>query len=76
MPTCKHKNLILEKQAKKVRCRYCHLTIDEKELGSGYCPECEEVYGVRRRDFEAVKTKNEGEVIYRCEDCGTLITFE
>ena len=77
MTTCRHNKLVLlEKQAKKIRCRHCHLTIDEKELGSGYCPECQEVYGVRRRDFEEVKTKDEGAVVYRCEDCGTLITIE
>ncbi len=77
MTTCRHKKLVLlEKQAKKIRCRHCHLTIDEKELGSGYCPECQEVYGLRRRDFEEVKTKDDGAVVYRCEDCGTLITTE
>jgi len=53
-----------------------HLTIDEKVLGSGCCPECQEVYGVRRRDFEEVKTKDEGAVVYCCEDCGTLISIE
>jgi hypothetical protein len=31
---------------------------------------------VRRRDFEEVKTKDEGAVVYRCEDCGTPITIE
>ena len=77
MTTCRHKKLVLlEKQVKKFRCRHCHLTIDETELASGYCPECQEVYGVRRRDFEEVKTKDDGAVVYRCEDCGTLITIE
>jgi Zn finger protein HypA/HybF involved in hydrogenase expression len=77
MTLCKHKKLILlEKKAKKIRCRHCHLTIDEKELAGGHCPECQEVYGVRRRDFEEVKIKNQGAVVYRCEDCGTLITIE
>ena len=66
----------MEKRPKKVRCRHCHLTIDEKELGSGCCPECQEAYGVRRRDFEEVKIKDEDAVVYRCEDCGTLITVE
>jgi hypothetical protein len=59
----------------KNRCRHCHFTIDEEELGCGYCPECQEVYGVRRRDFEEVKTKDEDAVLYRCEDFGTLITI-
>jgi len=77
MTSCRHNKLVLlEKRSNKVRCRHCHLTIDEKELRSGYCPECQEVYGVRRRDFEEVKTKDEGAVVYRCEDCGTLITIE
>lgn len=74
MTTCRHKKLVLlEKKAKKIRCRHCHLTIDEKELGSGCCPECQEVYGVRRRDFEDVRIKDKGGVEYRCEDCGAII---
>jgi len=76
MDKCRHKNLVLlEKQGKKFRCRHCQLTIDEKELGNGCCPECQEVYGVRRRDFEEVRTGDESEVVYRCEDCGTLVTI-
>jgi len=77
MTSCRHNKLVLlEKRSNKVRCRHCHLTIDEKELRSGYCPECQEVCGVRRRDFEEVKTKDAGAVVYCCEDCGTLITIE
>lgn len=77
MKPCSHKNLVLlNKQAKKIRCRHCHLTIDEKELGSGCCPECLEVYGLRRRDFEDVESTDEGAVVYRCEDCGKLIKME
>lgn len=77
MTTCRHNKLVLlEKQTNKIRCRHCHLMIDEKELGKACCPECQEVYGIRRRDFEEVKTEGEGSVVYRCEDCGALITTE
>ena len=74
MTTCRHQKLVLlEKQGKKLRCRHCHLTIGEEELGDGCCPECEEVSGSRHRDFEAVVPHDEGVVEYRCESCGALI---
>lgn len=74
MPPCRHQKLVLlEKQGKKLRCHHCHLTIDEKELRDGFCPECQEVYGVRRRDFEEIKPKDDGKAQYRCEDCGAVI---
>ena len=77
MTSCRHQKLVLVGgQGKKLRCRHCHLTIDEKELGDGYCPECQEVYGVRRRDFEEVETKSTGKGRYRCEDCGALIEVD
>ena len=73
MTTCRHQKLVLiGEQGKKLRCRHCHLTIDERELGEGYCPECMEVSGVRRRDFEVLEPEN-NETTYRCEICGTLI---
>ncbi|MBN1846949.1 MAG: hypothetical protein JW932_00030 [Deltaproteobacteria bacterium] len=57
----------------KLRCRHCHLTIDETELGRGCCPECLEVHGIRRRDFETLEQENDGKVRYRCDDCGAII---
>ena len=74
MTECIHQELVLVGgQGKKVRCRHCHLTIDEEELGEGYCPECREVNGVQRRDFEELESEEDGMVQYRCEGCGDLI---
>jgi hypothetical protein len=74
MPPCRHQRLALvRRERKKLRCRHCHLTIDEKELGKGYCPECAEVNGLRRRDFEEIALEDDGAVLYRCEGCGALI---
>ncbi len=75
MPRCNHQNLILlNTQDQKLRCRHCHLTICEGELAQGYCPECYEVSGVRRRDFEQCEPEDNGEARYRCEECGIIIT--
>ena len=75
MTICRHQKLVLiGSHGKKLRCRHCHLTIDEAELTQGYCPECMEVYGMQRRDFEAVEPEDNKSVTYRCEDCGILIT--
>lgn len=75
MASCNHQNLVLlAPQNKKVRCCHCHLTIDEKELADGDCPECYEVYGVRRRDFEQLEAEDEGETRYSCEKCSAIIT--
>ncbi len=77
MTTCRHQELVLvTRQGKKLCCRHCRLTIDEKELGEGYCPECQEVYRVQRRDFEEVEPEDNGTVRYRCEGCGTLIEVD
>ena len=77
MSSCNHRKLVLmEKQGKKYRCRHCHLTIDEKELDGGCCPECLEACGVRRRDFEVLKPEYDGRVLYRCEECGAIIEVD
>ncbi len=56
MSFCLHHNLVLLPAAgKRVRCRHCHLTIDPKELGDNHCPECYEVHGEKRSDFETIE---------------------
>jgi hypothetical protein len=72
---CAHANLVLlrpEAQT-RLRCRHCHLTIDEGELGGGPCPECREARGVTRSDFERVEVTTRGETEVRCEDCGLRV---
>jgi len=77
MASCRHQELVLlKKEGKKLRCRHCHLTIGAEELGSGSCPECREVHGERRRDFEEVVPEGNGSVQYRCEGCGALIKVD
>lgn len=72
---CNHRELVLlEPKGEKLRCRHCHLTIDAKELaGDGYCPECYEIHGVKRRDFETLRSKEADGVRYGCERCGAVI---
>jgi len=65
---------LLPSQGKKLRCRHCHLTIGQEELAGGYCPECYEAYGVKRRDFEELEEEDAGKVRYSCEECGIIIT--
>jgi len=65
--------MLLPKKSKKLRCHFCHLTIDLNELRNGYCPECFEVTGKKRSDFEEVDDVKMEIVQYRCEDCGVLI---
>ena len=74
MSSCPHRELILLPQEKeKLRCRHCHLVIRIDELGEGYCPECFEETGERRREFDEVK-QTEGEATrYRCAACGMVI---
>jgi hypothetical protein len=75
MPPCRHQNLVLIAPSNnKMRCRHCHLTIDEEELADGYCPECYEAQGVKRCDFEALEPEDDGKVRYCCENCGAIIT--
>ena len=74
MDPCAHKVLaLLAPQSKKVRCRTCHLVIAEEELGGGYCPECYDVEGIKRTEFEQVLPDENEPVRYRCEDCGAII---
>ena len=74
MEECKHQSLVLlDPQGTKLRCRHCHLTIDEKKLADDYCPECYEVYGLKRDDFERFKPEGDDKIRYRCEKCGAVI---
>ena len=74
MNRCDHQEMtLLPQQDKKVRCRHCHLTINEKELTDAYCPECYEVYDIKRRDFEHVETEGDDKTRYICEKCGAII---
>ncbi len=74
MNSCKHEVLTLVpiKQS-RLRCKHCHLTITEDELGSGDCPECLEVHDIKRRDFETINTGDTTTTRYCCEQCGTVI---
>lgn len=77
MTSCRHRKLVLMgAQGKKLRCRHCHLTIDEMELRGGFCPECREAYGLQRRDFDVVEAEDDGTTHYRCEECGALIQVD
>jgi hypothetical protein len=74
MSSCKHAVLTLVPiKDNKLRCRHCHLTIAEDELGSGGCPECLEVHKVRRRDFEKIIVSNSKTIRYCCESCGMVV---
>jgi predicted RNA-binding Zn-ribbon protein involved in translation (DUF1610 family) len=74
MKSCSHNNLLLLPVAKKkMRCKYCHLTIKADELGKSFCPECFETGSDKRYDFEEVVEAETGVQRYRCEDCGVII---
>lgn len=74
MESCQHQNIVLlPRTRQKLRCRHCHLTIDPDELGGGCCPECQEVSGKRRYDFEKIDETEQQATRYRCEDCGIII---
>ena len=74
MSTCRHEMLTLvPAPAARLRCRHCHLTITEQELGADCCPECLEQFKIRRRDFEAIASGGGEPVRYRCETCGMII---
>lgn len=74
MHPCKHEVLTLvPMQSNRLRCRHCHLTISEDELGSGDCPECLEVHRIGRRDFEQITAADRKTIRYCCENCGTVI---
>ena len=74
MKACDHKTLeLLPGNKKKIRCRHCHLTIESDEVGEGPCPECFEVDGERRYDFEALASSEKESIRYRCEECGVIV---
>ncbi len=74
MTSCNHTTLeLIPGRQNRMRCRHCHWTISVDELGDGYCPECFEIDGKKRYEFEEVKA-GEGDITrYRCEDCGVVI---
>jgi len=74
MTSCSHKQLMLLPERKSVlRCQHCHLTIKAEELGKGHCPECFEITGSKRFDFEEMAEEERGITRYRCEECGVII---
>jgi hypothetical protein len=74
MSTCTHEVLTLVAvKGNKLRCRHCHLTISEDELGSECCPECLEAHKIRRRDFEKLEQDDSGKTRYCCAKCGMII---
>src|SRR5262245_44040480 len=75
MTTCKHSTLeLLPERKTTLRCRRCHLTISEDELGDGFCPECFDATGAKNYDFETVTNAAANVARYRCENCGAIIT--
>jgi hypothetical protein len=47
--------------------------LSAEELGDGCCPECFDVTGRRRYDFEDVAAGDDGGPRYRCEICGAIL---
>jgi predicted RNA-binding Zn-ribbon protein involved in translation (DUF1610 family) len=73
--SCKHSTLeLLPERKRTLRCRQCHLTIAEEELGDGYCPECFDTHGAKNFDFETAPIIGGNVTRYRCEECGAIIT--
>jgi len=72
---CKHLNISLIKPdtKKRLKCRHCHLTISEDEIGKGFCPECFESTGKKNYDFDSIPSQTLGKVRYRCESCHVII---
>ena len=74
MSVCDHRNLVLlTDMAQRLRCRHCHLTLRADELENGYCPECFEIDGTRRTDFETLQPT--AATRYQCEACGVIIDY-
>jgi hypothetical protein len=74
MTACLHASLeLLPEKKKRVRCRHCHLTMDAEELGDACCPECFEIRGEKRYEFEEIPATAERGARYRCEECGAII---
>lgn len=77
MTSCNHHEIILlPEQADRLQCRHCHLTIKADELSGDYCPECFEIHGEKRNDFEKIIAKEMGKARYRCEKCGIMTNSE
>ena len=75
MESCKHSTLeLLPERKRTLRCRQCHLTIAEEELGDSYCPECFDTHGAKNFDFETAPMIGGNVTRYRCEECGAIIT--
>ena len=74
MTSCSHSIIVLLPEKKNLlQCCHCHLTIKADDLGTGYCPECFEVSGRKRYDFEEMALEELGPARYRCEECGVII---
>lgn len=74
MTSCNHSALeLLPDRKKTLRCRHCHLTIAEEEVGDGFCPECFADSGIKRYDFEEMVAGSGIAARYRCEECGAII---
>ena len=74
MSSCNHSALeLLPERRKRLRCRYCHLTIAEEEIGDGFCPECFANSGSKRYDFEELVATGDSIARYRCEQCGAIV---
>ena len=77
MTSCSHSTLtLLPPQKNRLRCRHCHLTIKSEDLTQDFCPECYEIHGEKRYDFDEVAAEKSGRVRYRCEACGVIIESE
>ncbi len=74
MTACNHSKLIqLLEEKNRLRCRHCHLTIKADELGENYCPECFEVHGKKRYNFEEIAAADAIKPQFKCEECGIMI---
>ena len=64
---------LLPKRGNSLRCRHCHLTIEQNDLPDRYCPECFEVTGRKRFDFDDLAAVDDEIARYRCEECGAIV---
>lgn len=77
MASCNHITLeLLPEQKNKLRCRACHLTINPEELRDGCCPECYEMRGEKRDEFEEMNAEKKAGARYRCLECGIIINSQ
>jgi len=74
MKACNHTTLeLLPVRKQTLRCRHCHLTLSATDLQDGFCPECFDVSGTKRYDFDEVNMEQEPVARYRCEKCGVIV---